>query len=116
MKFSINDLSSKCDQIRRKLLIWSHLLKKSLMKIWKIDFCSNLGKNCRKMVYCPFFFFFFENLVVFPRNNAKWKFFEFLTFHKKFHVWQDSCFAVIIENGLDQLDYRILECLISLEK
>ena len=30
MKFSIKDLFSKCDQIRRKQQIWSHLLKKSL--------------------------------------------------------------------------------------
>ena len=29
MKFSIKDFSSKCDKIRRKLRIWSHLLKKS---------------------------------------------------------------------------------------
>ena len=27
MKFSIKDFFSKCDQIRRKLRIWSHLLK-----------------------------------------------------------------------------------------
>ena len=32
MKFSIKDFFSKCDQIRRKLRIWSHLLKKSLMQ------------------------------------------------------------------------------------
>ena len=32
MKFPINDFFSKCDQIRRKLRIWSHLLKKSLME------------------------------------------------------------------------------------
>ena len=32
MKFSINDFFSKCDQIRRKPWIWSHLLKKSLME------------------------------------------------------------------------------------
>ena len=31
MKFSITDFLSKCDQIRRKLRIWSRLLKKSLM-------------------------------------------------------------------------------------
>ena len=31
MKFSIKDFFSKCDQIRRKLPVWSHLLKKSLM-------------------------------------------------------------------------------------
>ena len=30
MKFSVKDFFSKCDQIRRKLRIWSHLLKKSL--------------------------------------------------------------------------------------
>ena len=30
IKFSIKDFFSKCDQIRRKLRIWSHLLKKSL--------------------------------------------------------------------------------------
>ena len=32
MKFSIKDFFSKCDHIRRKLRIWSHLLKKSLKK------------------------------------------------------------------------------------
>ena len=29
---SIKDFFSKCDQIRRKLRIWSHLVKKSLME------------------------------------------------------------------------------------
>ena len=32
IKFSIKDFFSKRDQIRRKLRIWSHLLKKSLME------------------------------------------------------------------------------------
>ena len=32
MKFSIKDFSSKCDQIRRRLRIWSHLLEKCLME------------------------------------------------------------------------------------
>ena len=32
MKFSIKDFFCTCDQIRRKLRIWSHLLKKSLME------------------------------------------------------------------------------------
>ena len=32
MKFSIKDFFSKCDQIRRKLRIWLHLLKKSLIE------------------------------------------------------------------------------------
>ena len=32
MKFSIEDFSSKCEQIRRKLQIWTYLLEKSLME------------------------------------------------------------------------------------
>ena len=32
IKLSIKDFFSKCDQIRRKLRIWSHLLKKFLME------------------------------------------------------------------------------------
>ena len=32
MKFSIKDFFSKFDQIRKKLRIWSHLLKKCLME------------------------------------------------------------------------------------
>ena len=38
MKFSIKDFFSKCDQARRKLRIWSHLLKKSLME--NFIFCA----------------------------------------------------------------------------
>ena len=40
MKFSIKDFHSKCDQIRRKLWIWSHLLKKALMENF-IFLCSD---------------------------------------------------------------------------
>ena len=32
MKFSIEDFFSKCDQIGRKLQIWSHLPRKYLME------------------------------------------------------------------------------------
>ena len=38
MKFSIKDFFSKYDQIRRKLRIWSNLLKKSLME--NFIFCA----------------------------------------------------------------------------
>ena len=38
MKFSIKHFFSKCDQIRRKLRIWSHLLKKFLME--NFIFCA----------------------------------------------------------------------------
>ena len=38
MKFSIKNYSSKYDQIRRKLRIWSYLLSKSLME--NFIFCA----------------------------------------------------------------------------
>ena len=38
MKFYITDFFSKCDQICRKLRIWSHLLKKSVME--NFTFCA----------------------------------------------------------------------------
>ena len=40
MKFSIKDFYSQCGQIRRKLRIWSHLLKKSLTE--NFSFCAVL--------------------------------------------------------------------------
>ena len=40
MKFSIKYFFSKCDQIPRKLQIWSHLPKKSLMENFNI-LCSD---------------------------------------------------------------------------
>ena len=41
MKFSIKDFSSKCDQIRSLLRIWSHLLEESLME--NLIFCVVFG-------------------------------------------------------------------------
>ena len=38
MKFSIKDFFSKCDQIRKKLRIWSRLQEKSLME--NFIFCA----------------------------------------------------------------------------
>ena len=38
MKFPIEHLLSKCDQIRSFLRVWSHLLKKSLME--NVIFCA----------------------------------------------------------------------------
>ena len=38
MKFSNMDFFSKCDQIRRKLRIWSYLLEKSVME--NFIFCA----------------------------------------------------------------------------
>ena len=50
IKFSIKDFFSKYDQIRRKMRIWSNLLKKSLME--NFIFCAVAGryflKNLKK--------------------------------------------------------------------
>ena len=43
MMFSIKDFFSKCYQIRRKLRIWSHVMKKSLME--NIVFCEVLVEH-----------------------------------------------------------------------
>ena len=44
MNFSIKDFFNKCEQIHRKLLIWSHLLKKSLIeRILNFIFCTVFG-------------------------------------------------------------------------
>ena len=46
MKFSIKDFFSKCDQIRSKLRIWSHLLMKSLME--NFIFCAVLDHGAAR--------------------------------------------------------------------
>ena len=43
MKFFIKNFFSKCDQIRMKLWIWSHLLKKSVVE--NFIFCAVLGTS-----------------------------------------------------------------------
>ena len=49
LKFSIKYFFNKCDQIRRKLRIWSHLLKKSLME--SFIFCAVYLKKCSEDLY-----------------------------------------------------------------
>ena len=53
MKFSINDIFSKYDQIGRKLRICSHLLKKSLMEncIFCAVICVNMSLSFKLMLY-----------------------------------------------------------------
>ena len=53
MKFSNKDIFSKCDQIHTLLRIWSHLLKKSLMR--NFIFCASSYKS----LYTKFQFFLF---------------------------------------------------------
>ena len=48
MKCSIKDFFSKCNQMRRKLRIWSNLLKKSLME--NFIFCA-LNCNLKLLAF-----------------------------------------------------------------
>ena len=52
MKFSIKDFCSKCNQIRRKLRIWLHLLKKPLLE--NLIFCAvNFNFSIQFFCFCP---------------------------------------------------------------
>ena len=53
MKFSMKDFFRKCDQIRRKLRIWSHLLNKSLMEnfIFFVQCAHNLHLPPKSFVH-----------------------------------------------------------------
>ena len=70
MTFSIKDFFSKCDQMRRKLRIWSHLLKKFLMKflIFYAVIIYYLSSCCVRDVPLTWKFanFFHELLPSFP--------------------------------------------------
>ena len=59
MKFSIKDLFSKCDQIGRKLRIWSHLLKKSLME---------------NFIFCAVFYFIHHCCTSHPVHYSRYSF------------------------------------------
>ena len=51
MKFSIKDFFSKCDQVNRKLRIWSQLLKKSLIENFvfrAVDHALRIGEKKKK--------------------------------------------------------------------
>ena len=52
MKFSNKDFFSKCDQTRSLLLIWSQLLKKSLMENF-IFLCSAISKCTVRYLFTP---------------------------------------------------------------
>ena len=53
-KFSIKDFFSKCDQIRRKLLIWPHSLEKCLLENFifcEVSICMRMLKICGSTIY-----------------------------------------------------------------
>ena len=56
MKFLIKDFFSKCNQIPRKLRIWSHLLKKSLFVLCKHFYSLNLFLSISFIYFISFIF------------------------------------------------------------
>ena len=73
MKFSVNYFSSKCDQICRFLRIWSHLLKKSLMKNFNFCAVSGLRKSFIKMSRCKRTEFLQDTLKVLNFTSIKFR-------------------------------------------
>ena len=64
MKFSTEDFFRKCDQIRRKLRIWLHLLKNFLMekKMKKRKACYRAPSLYEKCPYSEFFWSVFSRI------------------------------------------------------
>ena len=67
MKFCIKDLSSKCDQIRRKLRVWSHLLDKSLMQ--NFIFCAVIDIACVLIFRFIYFSFKVEDFIAVNKHH-----------------------------------------------
>ena len=72
MRFSIKDFFSKCEEIRRKLRIWSHLLKKSLIEnlIFCAVSCSRLANNENSM----------NQRIIWTRKGLPYSPFSYLTY------------------------------------
>ena len=77
MKFSIKDLFNKCGQICRKLRIWPHLLKKSLMENFHFlcsVACTNSQLSVANNVFVFLYFFDLHVTIgVYSKNSHYWK-------------------------------------------
>ena len=60
MNFSMKDFFSKCHQICRKLWIWSHLLKKSLLE--NFIFCAVILECSLSLSHTRMLLFIFYNV------------------------------------------------------
>ena len=93
MKFSLKDFFSICDQIRSFLRIWSHLLKRSLMKNF-IFLCSECSSKC--------WLWFFET------DSFSYTFVKVYFMFSKGHVWSISVKSSIVK-CLSQLSRKDFE-------
>ena len=63
MKFSIENFFSKCDQIRCFLRVWSHLLKKSLMR--NFIYCAQLrAVTCKSLNSVHYFKYLYHGNIM----------------------------------------------------
>ena len=85
MKFSIKDFSSKCDQIRRFLRIWSQLLKKFLMENFFLCAVCKKPNDARVPLYTYEYFWATPSLVY----NVYIIFFANQPFHS--HLTHNAC-------------------------
>ena len=69
MKISVKNFFSKCDQIRKKLRIWSHLLKKSLME--NFIFCAVLQLVYENLFHCWVIKYVAKTNNTMPKANYK---------------------------------------------
>ena len=83
MKFFIKDFFSKCDQIRRKLRIWPHLQKKSLIE--NFIFCAVI------FVINFFAIWFLVNLFLYINMYEATSFAE----HAKIRIRNSDCLAFL---------------------
>ena len=125
MKFFIEDFFSKCDQFRRKLLIWSHLLKKSLME--NLIFCAYFSEQ-KKTKTADYWRTHFSNIILviasYPAETAFQKglskFIEISLQHGCFpinllHVLRTP-FSKNTSGGLFQLSWMFHGCKLNNKK
>ena len=100
-KFSITDFFSECDQLRRKLRIWSHLLKKSVMEsfyfLYSVDDHYSPIDLQKKPQYLQYFFFW--NLCVRNLMVHEYKALIFTFSKKKFpkFSWSERIEVFVIK-------------------
>ena len=89
MQFSNKDFFIKCDQIRSFLRIWSHLLKKSLIKYF--IFCAMWGDP--------------DSFFILISRNLFYRFFNIVDFWwwNVYNVWQTDK----NKNNYGQLNYSL---------
>ena len=92
MKFSVKDFFSKCDQIRRKLRIWSHLLKKSLME---------------NFIFCAVYISQYSVLITCHNFDSYLGFSQYITSSNNLQGHRKNSQKIFVRNGISKYLKRI---------